>query len=133
MHNNRHSIQVPCKFQINRFINNREVDDPNTRAVDDQGTRAVDDPSIRVVDDPVTRGVDDPSTRVVDDRLAVDDPSKGQRRAVIAALHASKYKFGQTSVRISIIRQERANSVVNVPVDSKTINTRKLNNLICSE
>ena len=72
MHNNHHSIQVPCKFQINRFINNREVDDPNTRAVDDQGTRAVDIPSIRAVDDPITR--------------AVDDPSKGQRRAAIAAL-----------------------------------------------
>ena len=53
MHNNHHSIQVPCKFQINRFINNREVDDPNTRAVDDQGTRAVDIPSIRAVDDPI--------------------------------------------------------------------------------
>ena len=89
MHNNRHSMQVPCKFQINRFINNRAVDDPNTRAVDDQGTRAGDIPSIRAVDDPITRAVDDPSTRAVDDRLAVDDPSKGQRRAAIAALHAS--------------------------------------------
>ena len=61
-------MQVPCKFQINRFINNRAVDDPSTRAVDDQGTRAVDDPSIRAVDDPITRGVDDPSTRAVNDR-----------------------------------------------------------------
>ena len=78
MHNNHHSIQVPCKFQINRFINNRAVDDPNTRAVDDQGTRAGDIPSIRAVDDPITR--------------AVDDPSKGQRRAAIAALHASTVK-----------------------------------------
>ena len=43
MHNNRHSIQVPCKFQINRFINNRAVDDPITRAVDYPSTRAVDD------------------------------------------------------------------------------------------
>jgi len=70
MHNNHHSIQVPCKFQINRFINNRAVDDPNTRAVDDQGTLAVDIPSIRAVDDPITRAVDD--------RLAVDDRGVGQ-------------------------------------------------------
>ena len=82
-------MQVPCKFQINRFINNRAVDDPNTRAVDDQGTRAGDIPSIRAVDDPITRAVDDPSTRAVDDRGEVDYPSKGQRRAAIAALHAS--------------------------------------------
>ena len=71
-------MQIPCKFQINRFINNRAVDDPITRVVDDQGTRAVDDPSIRAVDDPVTRGVDDPSTRAVDDRLMVDDLGGGQ-------------------------------------------------------
>ena len=82
MHNNRHSMQIPYKFQINRFINNRAVDDPNTRAVDDQGTRAVDIPSIRAVDDPITR--------------AVDDPSTGQRRAAIAALRASIIKkFGE--------------------------------------
>ena len=66
-------MQIPCKFQINRLINNRAVDDPSTRAVDDQGTRAFEDPSIRAVDDPITRAVDDPSTRAVDDRLAVDD------------------------------------------------------------
>ena len=92
MHNNHHSIQVPCKFQINRFINNRAVDDPNTRAVDDQGTLAVDIPSIRAVDDPITRAVDDPSTRAVDDRGEVDDRG-GARRAAIAALRASKIKI----------------------------------------
>ena len=72
-------MQVHCKFQINRFINYRAVDDPSTHAVDDQGTLAVDIPSIRAVDDPITR--------------AVDDPSKGQRRAAIAAFHASTHKF----------------------------------------
>ena len=59
MNNNHHSIQVPCKFQINRFINNQAIYDLSTRAVDDQGTRAVDDPSIRAVDDPISRAVDD--------------------------------------------------------------------------
>ena len=73
-------MQIPCKFQINRFINKRAVDDPSTRAVDDQGTRAVEDPSIRAVDDPITRAVDDPITRAVDDRLAVDDRG-GARKA----------------------------------------------------
>ena len=34
-------MQVPCKFQINQYINKRAVDDPNTRAVDDR--LAVDD------------------------------------------------------------------------------------------
>ena len=95
-------MQVPCKFQINRFINNRAVDDPNTRAVDDQGTRAVDIPSIRAVDDPITRAVDDPitravddpSTRAVDDRGEVDDRG-GARRAAIAALHASPLKYAR--------------------------------------
>ena len=79
MHNNRHSMQILCKFQINWFINNRAVDDPNTRAVDDQGTRAVDIPSIRAVDDPITRAVDDPSTRAVDDRGEVDDRGGGKK------------------------------------------------------
>ena len=88
MYNNHHRKQVPCKFQINRFIIKRADDDQITRAIDDQGTRAVDDqgiravedPSIRAVDDPITRAVDDPSTRAVDDRLAVDDRG-GARRA----------------------------------------------------
>ena len=73
-------MQVPCKFQINRFINNRAVDDPNTRAVDDQGTRADDIPSIRAVDDPITRAVNDPGTRAVDDRLEVDDRGGGAKK-----------------------------------------------------
>ena len=51
VNNNHHSIQVPCKFQINRFINNQAIYDLSTRAVDDQGTRAVGDPITRVVDD----------------------------------------------------------------------------------
>ena len=72
-------MQIPCKFQINRFINNRAVDDPNTRAVDDQGTLAVDIPSIRAVDDPITRAVDDPSPRAVDDRGEVDDRGGGKK------------------------------------------------------
>ena len=91
MHNKHHSIQVPCKFQINRFINNREVDDPNTRTVYDQGTRAVDIPSIRAVYDLITR--------------AVDDPSKGRRKAAIAALHASLNKscYNQENNNLIII------------------------------
>ena len=79
MRNNHKGKQVSCNFQINQFINNRAVDDPNTRAVDDQGTRAVDIPSIRAVDDPITRVVDDPSTRAVDNRLAVDDRGGGKK------------------------------------------------------
>ena len=59
-------MQEPSKFQINRFINNRAVDDPSTRALDDQVTRAVDDPSIQAVDDPITRTVNDPTTRAAD-------------------------------------------------------------------
>ena len=86
-------MQIPCKFQINWFINNRAVDDLNTRAVDDQGTRAVDDLSIRAVNDPITRAVDDPSTRAVDDRGEVDDRGGGARRAAIAALRASIGKY----------------------------------------
>ena len=39
--NDHYSTQVPYQFQINRFINNRAVDDPITRVVADQ--LAVDD------------------------------------------------------------------------------------------
>ena len=76
-------MQIPCKFQINRFINNRAVDDPITRVVDDQGTQAVDDPSIRAVADPFDRAVDDPSMRAIDDRLAVDNRGGRARRAAL--------------------------------------------------
>jgi len=72
-------MQVPCRFQINRFINKRALDDPITRAVDDQGTRAIEDPNIRAVDDPITRAVDD--------RLEVDDSGgkKGRKAALCAS------------------------------------------------
>ena len=50
--NKHQNMLVPCKFQINWFINKRAVADTRTRTVDDQGTRAVDDQITWTVDDP---------------------------------------------------------------------------------